>query len=278
MHRSLIGVMRYLPLWFMYAGVFIFVVPFYLLFAHRGYISMYHFFRKRFAESPLRAFCHVYQNHCRFAQVILDRFYAYAGGKFRFVIDHEELYQDLAKGKSGFLILSAHVGNYEIAGYTLMARDKRFNALVYGAEAETVMNNRQRIFGEHNLRMIPIRDDMSHLFLLNNALADGESVSIPSDRIFGSSRHVTCNFLGAPAKFPLGPFMMAVQRGVPVIAIHVMKESVYSYHVYIRQFQHAKEGSALQRAQYIADQYADHLETIVRQYPTQWFNYYEFWN
>ncbi len=278
MHRCLIAALKYMPLWFVYAGAFVFVIPFYIVFAHQGYISMYHFFRKRFKEDPLRSFLHTYLNHCRFAQVILDRFYVYGGGRFRFEIDHPELYEHLAKSESGFMIMSAHVGNYEIAGYTLMATDKRINALVFGAEAETVMRNRQRIFAGNNLRMIPIKGDMSHLFLLNDALADGESVSIPSDRIFGSRRHLVCNFMEAPANFPLGPFLVAVQRDLPVISIHVMKTGIYRYNIYIKQFETARDGSQTERAKYIANQYVAFLESIVRKYPTQWFNYYEFWN
>jgi predicted LPLAT superfamily acyltransferase len=277
MHRALIGVMRHLPLRLMYAGVSVFVVPFYMLFSHQGYISIYHFFRRRFHEKPLRAFVQVYRNHCRFAQVILDRFFIYAGGKFSFEIDNYDLYLNLSKGDSGFVILSAHVGNYEAAGYTLVAHDKRFNALVYGAEAETVMQNRQRILQENNIRMIPIREDMSHLFLMSNALSDGESVSIPGDRIFGSPRCLSLPFLGKDAKFPLGPFAIAAQRQVPVIAIHVMKETAKRYHIYIRQLS-AEGTTSKERAESLARQYVSYLEEVVKKYPEQWFNYYDFWD
>ncbi|SET24923.1 acyltransferase [Prevotella sp. kh1p2] len=277
MHRSLIAAMRHLPLRLMYAGAEVFVVPFYMLFAHQGYSSMYHFFRRRLHRSPLQSFVGVYRNHCKFAQVILDRFCMYAGGKFDFAIDGYDRYQHLAKGESGFVILSAHVGNYEAAGYALTASHKRFNALVYGGEAETVMKNRQRILSENNIRMIPVREDMSHLFIMSNALADGESVSVPADRILGSPRYVECDFMGAKARFPLGPYAMAAQREVPVLAIHVMKEGTRRYHVYIHQL--ATSGQTFkERAAALAQQFASDLETVVHQYPTQWFNYYEFWS
>lgn len=277
MHRWLIQSLRVLPLRMVYAGAAVFVIPFCMLFAHKGYISMYHFFRRRLGQKPLRAFRNTYINHCRFAQVIIDRFYVYGGGMFDFEIDNYELYQRLAAGQGGFVILSAHIGNYEVAGYTLAAKTKRFNALVYGGEAQTVMQNRRRILTQNNIRMIPIQEDMSHLFAMSNALADGESVSIPADRIFGSPRYVESPLFGKAARFPLGPFAIAAQRDVPVITIHVMKESVKKYHIYIRQLE-AGGKTLKERAGSLARQYAMNLEETLKDYPTQWFNYYEFWD
>lgn len=277
MHRWLIRSLRVLPLRFVYAGAVVFVIPFCMLFAHKGYISIYHFFRRRLGQKSLRAFWNTYVNHCHFAQVIIDRFYVYGGGRFDFEIENYDLYLRLAAESGGFVILSAHVGNYEVAGYTLAAKTKRFNALVYGGEAQTVMQNRSHILTQNNIRMIPIQGDMSHLFAMSNALAEGESVSIPADRIFGSPRHVECSLFGETARLPLGPFAIAAQRDVPVIAINVMKESAKKYHIYIKQL--VAEGNTLrERSRNLALQYAKNLEETIKDYPTQWFNYYEFWN
>src|SRR3712207_9399327 len=60
------------------------VIPFCMLFAHKGYIAQYRFFRRRMGHSVLRSFWLTYQNHCRFAEIILDRFYVYAGGNLHF--------------------------------------------------------------------------------------------------------------------------------------------------------------------------------------------------
>lgn len=277
MHRSLVAMMRFLPLWGLYAFADLFVIPFCMLFAHKGYIAQYRFFRRRMGRSVLKSFWLTYQNHCRFAEIILDRFYVYAGGNLHFDIPHYDRYTQLANAPDGFVILSAHVGNYEAAGYKLTAEHKRFNALVYAGEAATVMENRRRMFEDHNLHMILIRKDMSHLFEISNALANGESVSIPADRIFGSNRHFDINFLGCDAAFPMGPFAIAAQREVAVLSIHVMKTGWKRYRIYIDRLDNAG-GTIKQRAAALADQYAANLQNIVLQHPTQWFNYYDFWN
>ena len=275
MHSGLVWLMRTVPLRGMYGFAAVFVVPFYFLFS-KGRRPMYRFFRRRFGFSPWRSFVWTFRNFRRFSQIILDRFRMYAGGKFEFEIDNYHLYEECAAAEPGFLILSAHVGSYEAAGYMLVATKKRYNALVFAGEAETVMRNRQKMFDETNIRMIPVRDDMSHIFMINGALENGESVSFPSDRVVGGQKTVMCDFFGAPARFPLGPFLIAAQRNIAVLSIHVMKESVKKYHIFIEKLQNNGESIREKAANY-ARQYAAHVESVVRKYPEQWFNYYDFW-
>jgi len=276
MHRSLIASLRFMPLWFVYLGMAVLVIPFFLLFAHKGYISMYRFFRKRLGYNWLKSFCYTYKNHVRFGQIIIDKFAAYAGKKFEFDLRGYDHFQALASQDGGFMILSSHVGNYELAGYSLVSDRKRFNALVFSGEKETVMSNRNRMLNANNIRLIPVKEDMSHLFILNNSLADGEIVSIPGDRIFGSPRSVECEFLGATARFPLGPFMLAAQRNVPILVVFVMKESMKKYATYVLPLKY--EGATVkEKAASAAHCFAKMLEETVLKYPTQWFNYYDFW-
>ena len=239
---------------------------------------MYRFFRKRFGYGRVKSFWNVFKNHLKFGQVILDRFAVYAGKRFKFIIEGGELFDHLAKQPSGFVQLSSHVGNYEMAGYSLVSHDKRFNAVVYAGETATVMRNRAAMFAPNNMRMILVGNDMSHIFALNQALGDGEIVSVPGDRIFGSPRYVECDFFGDVARFPMGPFAMAIQRDVPLLAVFVMKISTMGYKIYVRKIDADAALSRKERIEAAVKSFASELEAIVRQYPTQWFNYYDFWS
>ncbi len=257
------------------------VVPFYMLFQRKEYLSMYRFFRRRLGFAPLKAFGYTYLNHFSFGQIILDRFAMYAGKTYEIAIEGYEHFSRLAGREQGFIQISSHTGNYELAGYSLVAKEKRFNALIFSGETETVMTNRNRMLSGNNIRLIPMRADMSHIFELNNALRDGEIVSMPGDRIFGSRKYVECLFLGASAKFPLGPFALAVQREAPTLAVFVMKESVRKYRIFVVPLELTEADKRLKRTEQmekLARLFVGELETVVRRYPTQWFNYYEFWN
>ena len=250
-------------------------IPFYLLFAN-GFSSSYHFYRERIGYGVLKSFFMTFVNEYNLGKVVIDRFATYAGQSFHIETEGKELYDSLCGSEEGFVMLSSHVGNYELAGYFLKAA-KKINALVYSGEAPTVMNGRRDRFAKTNIQMIPIKEDLSHIFSLNEALSNGEIVSISGDRIFGTERTIQSVFMGEKASFPLGPFLMAIQRDIPLAAVFVMKEAIRKYKAYVYRLPDTDGLSRNEKAQVLCDSYAQFLEGIVRRYPTQWYNFYDFW-
>ena len=59
-----------------------------------------------------------------FSQVVIDRFAMYAGKHFEVRIEGYEHFQHLSNQKEAFIQLSSHIGNYEMAGYTLTSKEK----------------------------------------------------------------------------------------------------------------------------------------------------------
>ena len=277
MHEKLIMMLRHVPVQLFYAFTAVFVVPICLI-VGKSSRFIYHYLRKRQGFSPMKAAWKTYINHCLFAQVVIDKFAMYAGRKFKVdVVGYEHYKQLEATPNKGFLQLSAHIGNYEIAGYTLRAEKKRFNALVFGGEKESLMQERNKMLERDNIRLISVRDDMSHLFLLNEALAHSECVSMPADRHFGSPRSIELTFLGAKAKFPVGAFNVAAMRQLDVLAVNVMKTSTTGYTVYVTPLTYDKNALRKECIRQLAEAYKDELEKRLHDYPCQWYNYFEFW-
>lgn len=275
MQKSLIVIFKWTNIRFLYF-IMAFVIPFYMIFNRKGYMSIYTYYHDRLSYSPFKSFINVYINHYRFGQIILDRFAFYAGKRFNISIIGNEYYEGLMQKNEGFLMLSSHIGNYELAGYHLKAKNKNIYALIYSGETETVMKNRGKMFEGHNINMIPVKADMSHLFEINNALREGNVVSMPGDRIFGSSKHLDLKLLGQKAKFPLGPFITAAQRGLPILSIFVMKESTHEYTIYVKKIE-STITNRNEKIEAMANQFVSNLEEMVLKYPAQWFNYYNFW-
>lgn len=276
MHRSLIGMMKVIPLWFFYL-LMSFAVPFYMIFNHKGYISNYHYFRRRQGYGASRAFFHVCACHWMFGTVIMDRFASYSGKKFRVDVPKMPMYEELCACDQGFVQLSSHIGNDELAGYELKA-PKNMNALVFAGEGKALTENRSRVLGVNNVRLVNISEDMSHLVILNNALAEGEIVNIHGDRVFGSNRTACCGILGADAELPSGPFLLASMRNVPVVSVFVMKAGLRRYRVHLFRPDAGLEGLGVrEKAEAMAQAYADNISEVLRLYPDQWFNFYEFW-
>ena len=277
MYRALVGMLRVVDRRVVYA-VMALVVPFYMLFSHQGYLACYRFFRRQMEMGPFKAFCHVYRNHFVFGQIIIDRMVVYAGKPFRCTVDDNEAFARLSAAPEGFVQLSSHVGNFEMAGYSLSS-GKPVNSLVFGGEKDTLMAFRERVLSEHNVRLIKAGNDMGHIFAMSAALDRGEIVSMAGDRLLGSAKTLTCEFFGTPAAFPMGPFALAVQKNVPLLALFSMKERG-GYRTFVRQLARPAGFEALktrEQMQVMAQLFANELEAVLRRYPDQWFNYYDFW-
>jgi len=102
---------------------------------------------------------------------------------------------------------------------------------------------------------------------------------MPCDRIFGSTKCVTCDFLSGKADFPIGAFTLAAHFDVPVISVFVMKQSVSKYHVYVQPITIEDSGKLPKRekAEQLTRAFVKELEAVLRKYPEQWFNFYNFW-
>lgn len=278
MHHWLVNSLRVLDVRLLYLFVFLFVMPICLLLnTNHSRTTAYHYFRCRLNYGRLRAAWATYVNHCLFGTAVIDRFAMFAGKHFEVKVEGYEKFQQLSEQQAGFMMLSSHIGCYEVAGYSLVSKDKRLNALVFGGEKVSVMQGRQEKFAHNNVRMIPVGADMSHLFLMNEALANKEILSVPADRVIGSPKTISVTLLGAKAQLPMGPFSVATMRGIRVVAVNVMKTSVKGYTVYVTPLKYDETKSRKEQMVQLAQDYADELECRVRQYPEQWYNFYEFW-
>lgn len=277
MHKWLISSLRILDNRLLYLFAYIFVVPVCLV-LNPSRKTAYHYFRHIHQYGRLKAAWATYVNHCRFSEVVIDKFAMYAGKTFEVEVEGLDKFNALAAQEEGFLHLSSHIGNYEIAGYSLVSEKKTIHAVVYAGEKASVMENRNNMFVKTNIRMILMKPDMSHLFEIDNAICQGDIISFPTDRNHGSARSIEHLFLGATAHFPQGPFTVATMRGVNVLAVNVMKEGWTKYHIYVTPLPYDKASPRKEQIRQLADGYVAELEKRLRQYPTQWYNFYEFWD
>lgn len=256
-------------------------LPFYLPFNRKGFKATRKYFEERMGVDRSHSFAKAYATHRLFGQMMFDRFRFYSSGAGDYEVSiegNEEILKRMASDR-GFVIAGSHVGSMEMAGYMLGLKDKPINAVIYAGETASLQHYRSSVLDEHGVRMIPVSQDLSHLFTIKAALDNGEIVSMPCDRLFGSHKYVECEFLGAPAKFPIGAFTLAAQLEKDIVALFNLKEGKKSYKVYVRPLNVVREGKgSRQIAKELAECYVAELERIVREYPGQWFNFYDFWN
>lgn len=278
MHKALIGCFKILPMGLVYFFMAL-VVPFYMLINHQGYLAIYHYLRQRQGRGPLQAFFGCYRNHFLFGASLMDRFAAYAGHKFKVKKTGYDVFNSLVENEQGFIMLSSHIGNAEMSGYMLSTPLKRMNAITFPEEKASVRSNRDRMLEANNIRLISA-DGLDWLFTLNAALSDGEIVSIHADRLFGSSKSLKVTILGAEAQIPMGPFNLGASRGLPVTASFCMKTGYRSYEAiqYRLDTPEMDTMTKNEKMEYLAARYAAVVNEVLKKWPLQWYNFFEFWN
>lgn len=267
-----------------YAGIrtayfLLYFVGFYFVFfGNKKPQSFY--FRNVLKQPPLQAFWSRYMNNFRFGQVLIDKVAVLSGegSQFTFDFDGEEHLRNMTEG--GFMI-GAHMGNWEVAGELLKRLDIKVNILMYENEHDSIKKILEDVQSEKTMNIIPLREDLSHVLAIKNALDHKEIIVIHGDRFVEGAPSIPANFMGKSAHFPYGPFYLAARFNKPVSFAFAFKETSKHYHFYaskgkvfprIKNLKDRKLVSAM-----ILDDYIQQLEIMIEKYPYQWFNFYEFW-
>jgi len=178
----------------------------------------------------------------------------------------------------GAIVLTAHLGNWDIAAKALRSFEAPVN-VVMAPEPNERTSAFVRLTRERSgVRIVLASQSVFSSLALIGALRRNEIVALQLDRMQGAGgvRHLP--FLGAPAPFPSGPFVLARLAGAPLIPVFVPRVGRRHYRVEpgepIRVPREARVPEALDRLMLSA---VRQLEARVQRHPTQWFQFERFW-
>ncbi len=224
-----------------------------------------------------------------FAQVALDRLFFLTGTLKPFTFEHHghELLVQAAEAKRGVMLLGAHLGSFEVMRALGKAYQLPINVVVDFSNAEKINGVLRSLAPNMQTNLISLGDDpLTAMLAIRSAIERGELVAILADRTPDATRGkreriVMANFLGAPAAFPAGPWLLAHTLRCPVyfVAGLYAKPNHYALHLEVLA-EHVKldrNDRAAALARY-SQAYASMLETYARAAPLNWFNFYDFWS
>ena len=198
------------------------------------------------------------------------------------LIDPSNACTQLRQEGRGQMLVDAHLGNLEVCrALAELGEQVTMNVLVHTKHAEQF----NRLLGEAgatHLRLIQVSElDAAIMLQLSERLERGEWLAIAGDRVpLKGSRKVSVNFLGKPAAFPQGPWLLAGLLQCQVNLIHCLKIDK-RYQVIIEPFAerlHWKRSERDEVIRHWTQRYADQLAQRCLDAPLQWFNFYPFWN
>jgi len=278
-YKIFVWTLKFIGISFAYFLLY-FVVTYFIFTSGKAFGSLYRYFHKIQKYSRFRSLISIYRNYYIFGQVLLDKLAMLAGfqSKFTFDFEGEEYLRQMDKGG---LLISAHVGNWQIAGQLLNRLEKKINILLLDAEHQQIKMYLSDVLTNRNVNFIVIREDYSHLPEIKKAFEQREIIAIAGDRFIEGNKIMVFDFLGKPAPFPVGPVNIAARFGVPVSYVFAIKESKKHYHFYATPLRLVPFSLNLKkRDEFLREAlgaFVGAFEKIVRKYPLHWFNYYDFW-
>jgi Kdo2-lipid IVA lauroyltransferase/acyltransferase len=193
--------------------------------------------------------------------------------------DPRPLDEALARG-TGAILISPHLGNWELGGLGLADLGYRINVLTFREPDERVTEQRRDMREERGIGIIYVdRDDTSPLAIIEavNALRRNEVVCLVGDRD-GSSNTLSIDFCGRPVELPVGAAYLSLATGAPVIPVFVvleggkyatlMDEPIFFLGGHGRH--HEAIAAGMRRLAAVFERY-------LREYPDQWYTFYAFW-
>ncbi len=256
--------------------------------------AMYFLLVRKTERQASRAFMHrvsgqkptlrqTFNHFLTFAQITADRvfFLADRANEVSLKVSGLEVIERHVQAGRPCVVLGSHVGSIEAM--------RRAAIEHRGVTLRMVLNRKS---GEKLIRQFELLDagfatslidtDQSPATLglaIGEALKSGASIGFLADRYRPGDRTTTCTFFGQPARFPVGPLIIASVFRAPIVVVfglyvngryEVHCEELFDTFNPSRKNRDAELQQAMQR-------YAERLEYYVRLAPDNWFNFYDFW-
>ena len=185
--------------------------------------------------------------------------------------------------RRGVLMLSAHLGNLELArALSTLVPGLKVNALVYTDNSRKLTTVMDETSDAYALRLIYVQEiGPDTALMLRDKIDAGEAVVIVGDRVpvDDASPTVCAEFLGRPAAFAIGPYVLAHVLECPVYLFFCTRgERGYDIHLepFAERIVLPRTGRREAAAAW-AGRYATRLGDYAARFPLQWYNFYDFW-
>tara|TARA_R110000823_G_scaffold171736_9_gene304192 strand:+ start:29621 stop:30532 length:912 start_codon:yes stop_codon:yes gene_type:complete len=225
----------------------------------------------------------VWRHFYTFAIVSGDRLLFLAGKSDRFSLSFsgDEIVRQYAARGQGCVLLVSHVGSFDAMRIPAAGEDIKVRIVIDKQHNPAAMQVIESLNPDLARASIDAAVDASQLVLaVAEACSNGDMVGIMADRLARDEAALEVEFLGDQVSLPRGPWVLAMVLKVPVILCFAVYEGGNRYQL---RFTEVYDGTPVARRQRqsaltdLAERYATELEHVVRAYPYNWFNFYDFW-
>lgn len=230
-----------------------------------------------------------FRHFMNFFAMALDKFAAWSGDINLSQLDSKGVkkFKKLMSQKQGGMIFVSHLGNMELCRAVSNADHKsRLHILLHTKNAQHFNRLLKALNPLSTVNIIEVTEiGADTMLFLKDRLEHGDWAVIAADRLPIHSTNATVTrvttvpFLGEPAHFSQGPYILASLLECPIYTAFAIRDKK-NYHLYVEKF---SDKIILERTNREASlkpyikKFSGILEEKARKHPYQWFNFFDFW-
>jgi len=181
-------------------------------------------------------------------------------------------------GGRGVLLLTAHLGNWEVGGLMLARVNQPIHVVLVPDIFPGVELERRRLHQRFGVAEIRVDRSIVPTLSVLRALGQNAIVAMQGDRDFDNTG-VAVPFFGREAFFPRGPLRVAMASGAAVLPAFIVRLPDGRYRAVVEEpLRIETEGDRDAALRTNLLRYVALLERYVRAYPEQWYCFYPFWD
>jgi KDO2-lipid IV(A) lauroyltransferase len=174
----------------------------------------------------------------------------------------------------GLLLVTGHIGNWELAGTYVAAR---------GVPVDVIVRRMSNPLFDGYLNAIRLKLGMTVVYdheavrRTPRALAAGRAVGILADQGGKGIAAIYVPFFGRPARTPHGPAVFALRSDIPMLFTVAVREPSGRYRMSFEPVRVEKTGHREGDVDRLVRRYTESLERWIRAYPEQYFWHHHRW-
>ena len=212
----------------------------------------------------------------RYESMVTDR-------PFHFEADGQDVWRDVTSGDGGLIVVTAHIGHWEIGSRLPIEHGFRRIHVVREQEMdpkaqEFIRDLVSRTSGDgYEVHFADEKDAAFGAFLLA-ALRDGDVVALQGDRPRVKGQNASVRLFDRPFDLPVGPAALARAAEVPLVPVFVIREGRLRSRAFIRpSIMVERSGDRDADIRIALQRVAVNVEWAIRKAPHQWFCFRNLW-
>lgn len=190
-------------------------------------------------------------------------------------LDH---FDELKRTGNGAIILTAHMGNYDLGAHLFAETAQRRIVMVRAPETDPETHAHETRLRERLLTdglSVGFSGESGDLAIdLLHALSRGEIVAIQGDRVVGGVAGLQATLFGRTVSAPAGPFALAMAARVPIFPLFIVRVGRRHYKLITGQpFEVRRSRDRQQGFTEALELWTRNLEKTIEKYWYQWFTF-----